>query len=100
MPLNDQTANQSSARHTEAERRRKPRVCHAANQRWFSFISSTRNTLLNRLLSLFCLFAMLVSETQAAETTSKSYPVLSGIGLALKREQGHILVGSVVEITC
>lgn len=63
----------------------------------FSF---DRTTMLKHLLSLFCLFGTIVTETHAAgagsKTDSKSYPVLSGLGLALKVEQGHILVGGII----
>lgn len=52
--------------------------------------------MLNHLLSLSFLVGMIVSETHAAGAESKSYPVLSGIGVALKAEQGHILVGQIV----
>lgn len=96
MPLNDQPPNQSPARHAEAERSRQPRGCHATSRLRAGFFSCGRQTLLNHLLPLFCLFAMIVSETHAAGAGSKSYPVLSGIGLALKTEQGHILVGGIV----
>ncbi len=52
--------------------------------------------MLTHLLSLSCLIGMIVSQAHAAGAESKSYPVLSGIGVALKAEQGHILVGSIV----
>lgn len=52
--------------------------------------------MLNHLLSLLCLLGVITSATQAAGAETKSYPVLSGLGLALKTEQGHILVGGIV----
>ncbi len=42
------------------------------------------------------LFGSIVHESHAQEVESKSYPVLSGVGLALNAKEGHIYVAKVI----
>ncbi len=48
------------------------------------------------ILAASWLFSLLIHETHAQETEAKSYPVLSGVGLALNARGGILYVGKVV----
>lgn len=54
------------------------------------------NQLFVAALGISSLLGAIMHDTHAQEVESRSYPVLSGVGLALRAKEGHLFVGKVV----